>query len=141
MQELNNRLENVTQENKDLLHKVSSLEETVSSADSESKTIQQRVNALTEERNAIENEVTSLRESLQTLETEKQVCCFLIALRVVNLYLFCLVYLILYSLVFFSLDTLVILRSSQFFSILPLNNLSLFRTNIFVEKRPRIFSS
>lgn len=104
-EELNNRLENVTQENKDLLHKVSSLEETVSSADSESKTIQQRVNALTEERNAVENEVTSLRESLQTLETEKQVCCFLIALRVVNLYLFCLVCLILYSPVFFSLDT------------------------------------
>ena len=55
---------------------MSSLEETVLSADSESKNLKEKLNALTEEKVEIENQVASLRESLQNLETEKQVCCF-----------------------------------------------------------------
>ena len=84
LQELNNRLENASQENKDLVIKVSSLEETVSSTDSERKTLQEKFDAVTEEKATNENEIASLIESLQALETEKQVCYLCISLRAVT---------------------------------------------------------
>ena len=52
---------------------MTSLEETVSSVDSERQTIQEKVNALMEERAEIQKESASLRGSLETMETEKQV--------------------------------------------------------------------
>ena len=60
---------------------MSSLEETVLSADSESKNLKEKLNALTEEKVEIENQVASLGESLQNLETEKEVRCFYSATR------------------------------------------------------------
>ena len=75
-QELNNRLEISSQENKDLFNKVSSLEDTVSSAHSERKELEEKLETITEEKSASENQEASLKESLQRLEMEKQVCLY-----------------------------------------------------------------
>lgn len=73
LQELSNSLDNVTQERGDLVNKVSSLEESISSADQERKILEDKMNALTEEKDEVEKKLASVTESL---ETEKQVCCF-----------------------------------------------------------------
>ena len=73
-QELSSRLDNATQEKNDLLNKVSSLEESVSSADSEKKIWEDKMNALTKGKAEIENKLASVTESL---EAEKQVCYIL----------------------------------------------------------------
>ena len=70
LQELSSRLNNTTQEKNDLLNQISSLEESVSSADSERKTWQEKISTLTEGRAELENKMASVTESL---ETEKQV--------------------------------------------------------------------
>ena len=72
-QELSNKLGCSAQENKDLFNRVSSLEENISSTDSERKELEEKLGALTEEKSASENLVASLKDALQTLETEKQV--------------------------------------------------------------------
>ena len=72
-QELNNKLGCSAQENKDLFNRVSSLEESISSTDSERKELKEKLGAITEEKSANENLVASLKDALQTLETEKQV--------------------------------------------------------------------
>ena len=72
-QELSNKLGCSVQENKDLFNRVSSLEESISSTDSERKALEEKLGAFTEEKSASENLVASLKDALQTLETEKQV--------------------------------------------------------------------
>ena len=72
IQELSNRLDDVTQEKSNLLSKVSSLEESISSADQERTILQDKMNALTEEKDEVKKELGLMTESL---ETEKQVCC------------------------------------------------------------------
>ena len=72
VQELNNRLDDVTQENSNLLSKVSSLEESISLADQERTILQDKMNALTEGKDEVEKKLGLMMESL---ETEKQVCC------------------------------------------------------------------
>ena len=52
---------------------MSSLEENISSTDSERKELEEKLGALTEEKSASENLVASLKDALQILETEKQV--------------------------------------------------------------------
>lgn len=74
LQELSSRLDNTTQEKNDLLNKVSSLEDSVSSTDSEKKIWEDKMNALTEEKAEIENKLASMTESF---EAEKQVCYFM----------------------------------------------------------------
>ena len=56
VQELNNRLDDVTQENSNLLSKVSSLEESISLADQERTILQDKMNALTEGKDEVEKE-------------------------------------------------------------------------------------
>ena len=72
LQELSNRLDDVTQEKSNLLSKVSSLEESVSSADQERKILEDKMNAFSEGKDEVEKKLASVTESL---ETEKQVCC------------------------------------------------------------------
>lgn len=73
-QELNNRLERIEQEKKDLLSNLSVLEEKISSAENDRNLLQDRLNLMSEEKNGMENEMALLKESLQTSEKEKQVC-------------------------------------------------------------------
>ena len=73
-QELNNRLERIEQEKKDLLSNLSVLEEKISSAENDRNMLQDRLNSMSEEKNGMENEMALLKESLQTSEKEKQVC-------------------------------------------------------------------
>lgn len=56
-----------------MVNKVSSLEESISSANQERKILEDKMNALTEEKDEVEKKLASVTESL---ETEKQVCCF-----------------------------------------------------------------
>ena len=72
VQELNNRLVDVAQEKSNLLSKVSSLEESVSSAHQGRTALEEKLNALTEGKVEVEKELGSVTESL---ETENQVCC------------------------------------------------------------------
>ena len=72
MKELSNRLVDATQEKNNLLSKVSSLEESISSAHQEKTILEEKMNALTEGKDEVENKLESVTESL---ETEKQVCC------------------------------------------------------------------
>ena len=72
MQELSNRLVDVTQEKSNLLSKVSSLEESISSADEERTILEDKMNALTEGKDEVEKKLGFVTESLST---EKQVCC------------------------------------------------------------------
>ena len=74
VQELSNRLDDATQEKSHLLSKVSSLEESISSADQERTILEDKMNALTEGKDEVEKKLASVTESL---ETEKQVCCFI----------------------------------------------------------------
>ena len=71
LQELRSRLDNATQEKNDLLNKVSSLEESVSSAGSEREMWEVKMNELTDEKAEIENKLASMTENL---EATKQVC-------------------------------------------------------------------
>ena len=71
VQELSNRLDDVTQEKSNLLSKVSSLEESISSAHQERTILKDKMNSLTEERDEVEKKLEAVTESL---ETEKQVC-------------------------------------------------------------------
>ena len=70
LQELSNRLDDVTQEKSNLLSKVSGLEESISSADQERKTLEDKMNAFSEGKDEVEKKLASVTESL---ETEKQV--------------------------------------------------------------------
>lgn len=70
LQELSNRLDNVTQEKSNLLSKVSGLEESISSADQERKALEDKMNAFLEGKDEVEKKVASVTERL---ETEKQV--------------------------------------------------------------------
>ena len=72
MQELSNRLVDVTQEKSNLLSKVSSLEESISSAGEERTILEDKMNALSEEKDEVEKNLGSVTESL---EAEEQVCC------------------------------------------------------------------
>ena len=75
MQELSNRLDDVTQEKSTLLSKVSGLEESISSADQERKILEDKMNVFSEGKDEVERKLASVTESL---ETEKQVCeCWL----------------------------------------------------------------
>ena len=71
IQELSNRLDDITLEKNNLLSKVSSLEESISSADQERTILQDKINALTEEKDEVEKKLGLVTESLKT---EKQVC-------------------------------------------------------------------
>jgi len=71
VQELNHRLDDVTQEKSNLLSKVSSLDESISSADQDRKILEDKMNALTEGKDEVEKKLASVTKSL---ETEKQVC-------------------------------------------------------------------
>ena len=71
MQELSNRLDDVTQEKSNFLNKVSSLEESISSAHQERTILEDKMNLLTEGKDEVEKKLESVTESL---ETEKQVC-------------------------------------------------------------------
>ena len=64
-------MDNATQERNDLVNKVSSLEESVSSAGSEREMWEVKMNELTEEKAEIENKLASMMENL---EATKQVC-------------------------------------------------------------------
>lgn len=70
LQELSNRLDDVTQEKSNLLSKVSGLEESISSADQERKALEDKMNAFLEGKDEVEKKVASVTERL---ETEKQV--------------------------------------------------------------------
>ena len=72
VQELSNRLDDVTQEKSNLLSKVSSLEESISLADRERTILEDKMNSLTEGKDEVEKKLGLMMESL---ETEKQVCC------------------------------------------------------------------
>ena len=82
IQELSNRLDDITLEKSNLLSKVSSLEESISSADQERTILQDKINALTEEKDAVEKKLGLVTESLKT---EKQVCCWVRNLSVGSL--------------------------------------------------------
>ena len=71
VQELSNRLDDATQGKSTLLSKVSSLEESISSADQERTKLEDKMNALTEGKDEVEKKLASVTESL---EREKQVC-------------------------------------------------------------------
>jgi len=71
VQELSHRLDDVTQEKSNLLSKVSSLDESISSADQDRKILEDKMNALTEGKDEVEKKLASVTKSL---ETEKQVC-------------------------------------------------------------------
>lgn len=70
LQELSNRLDDVTQEKSNLLSKVSDLEESISSADQERKILEDKMNVFSEGKGEVEKKLASVTESL---ETEKQV--------------------------------------------------------------------
>jgi len=70
LQELSNRLDDVTQEKSNLLSKVSGLEESISSADQERKLLEDKMNVFSEGKDEVEKKLASVTESL---ETEKQV--------------------------------------------------------------------
>ena len=72
MQELSNRLDDVSQEKSNLLSKVTSLEESVSSAHQERTILEQKMNSLTEGKDEVQKKLGLVTESS---ETEKQVCC------------------------------------------------------------------
>lgn len=78
MQELSNRLDDVTLEKSNLLSKVSGLEESISSADQERKILEDKMNVFSEGKDEVEKKLASVTENL---ETEKQVFeCWLFTL-------------------------------------------------------------
>ena len=70
LQELSNRLDDVTQEKSNLLSKVSGLEGSISSADQERKTLEDKMNAFSEGKDEVEKKLAAVTDSL---EREKQV--------------------------------------------------------------------
>ena len=74
LQELNSRLDRATEEKKDLLSNLSTLEDRILSAENESNVLREKLKSLMEEKTGIENEMRLVRETLQTTEKEKEVC-------------------------------------------------------------------
>ena len=68
LQELSNRLDDVTQEKSNLLSKVSGLEDSISSADQERKTLEGKMNAFSEGKDEVEKNLAAVTESLERVK-------------------------------------------------------------------------